>query len=91
MTRTVKVCVGARYHSPTYYETDNHHVFPRFLCALLGIPSRPETVVLCAQCHDNVHATLRNLINTGSWGGHRLPAGTRAQVMAAWSWWKSAA
>ncbi len=90
MSITAYPCVGAIDHSPRYFETDRHHTFPRYLCALLGIASRPETVRLCAQCHDSAHHVIHHLINSGTWGGHRLPAGTRAQVMAAWSWWQAA-
>jgi len=89
MTRTSKVCVGARYHSPIYYEIDNHHLFPKFLCALLGVPERRETVPLCATDHDNVHHALTALINTGTVGGHRLAPGSRLLVEAAWVWWRT--
>lgn len=89
MTRTDRVCQGASYHSPIYYETDNHHIFPRFLCGLLGIPARKETAILCATCHDNLHAVIRHLVNEGTVGGHRLSRGMAAQVNAFWSWWQA--
>ncbi len=88
MGRTTKVCAGARYHSPIYYEIDNHHVYPRYLCALLGIPERPETVPLCATDHDNAHHALTTRINEGTVGGHRLPDGLRSIVDRAWQWWQ---
>ncbi len=89
MSRTTKVCVGARYHNPVYYETDKHHIFATFLCSLLGVPKRPETVVLCAGCHRAIHHVLRHLINTGTVGSHRLAPGSRLLVEAAWVWWRT--
>jgi len=87
--RTTRTCVGATYHSPRYAETDRHHVYPKYLSALLGVPTRSETMRLCSGCHDLVHHALHHLINTGTRGGHRLPAGARAQVLAAWGWWQA--
>lgn len=88
MTTTATPCVGAVAHSPAYYETDRHHTYPKYLCSLLGVPIRHETVSLCSQCHDATHHVLRHLINTGTVGGHHLPAGSRAQVYRAWYWWQ---
>lgn len=87
---TARVCVGALVHSPMYAEVDRHHVYPTFLCSLLGMPKRTETVDLCAGCHDIVHHILRHRINTGELGGHRTSAGVRATVDAAWDWWVEA-
>lgn len=88
MTATIEICVGAKYHSPRYAETDTHHIYPKYLCSLLGLPERPETVRLCAQCHDNVHHVLRHFINTGTPGNHNLSDGAKRQVLAAWDWWQ---
>ena len=88
MTNTARICVGAFDHSPRYAEVDRHHVIPKYLAALLGVPIHPATVDLCAGCHDIVHHSLRHLINTGAIGGHRLTAGSRALVDTAWVWWQ---
>lgn len=88
MSRTTRVCVGALYHSPIYYEVDSHHIFPRYMAGLLGIPERPETAILCATDHDNLHAILKHLINEGTMGGHRPAPGLRVLVDRAWSWWQ---
>ena len=88
MTTTTRVCVGAAEHRPVYAEVDRHHVFPLYLCSLLGVPARRETVDLCSGCHDLVHHVLRHRINSGTAGGHRLPAGARDVVERAWRWWQ---
>ncbi len=91
MTRTAWMCQGALYHSPIYYETDRHHVYPTYLAKLLGIPAPRETVHLCSLCHDNLHHVIHSLINEGTLGGHRLSRGMAAQVNAFWSWWQAEA
>lgn len=86
--KTSIVCVGALEHRPAYAETDRHHVYPKYLCGLLGVPIIGLTVPLCSGCHDLVHHTLHHLINTGARGGHRLPAGAAELVERAWRWWQ---
>ncbi len=86
---TARVCVGALDHSPRYAEVDRHHVRPKYLAALLGVPVRPETVDLCAGCHDTAHHVLHHLINTGTVAGHHLSAGLRAVIEMAWRWWQA--
>lgn len=85
---TTRVCVGALDHSPRYAEVDRHHVRPKYLCALLGVPYRTETVDLCAGCHDVTHHVLHHLINTGTVQSHHLPSGIRSVVETAWVWWQ---
>lgn len=89
VTRTAVVCAGSLYHSPAYCEVDNHHVYPKYLCSLLGVPERRETVPLCSTDHDNAHHALVHLINNGESGGHRLSAGLQVHVDAAWRWWQA--
>ena len=88
MTRTAAICSGAREHTPQYAEIDNHHLYPRYLCGLLGVPERRETVQLCSGCHDLLHHVLHHCINAGTLGGHRLSAGLKRHVEAAWQWWR---
>lgn len=89
MTTTTIECVGALDHRPNYAEVDRHHVYPKYLCGLLGVPTLAVTVPLCAQCHDLVHHALHHLINTGTIDGHRLAAGSRWIVYEAWRWWQA--
>ncbi len=89
MSRTKTICQGSRYHSPVYYEVDTHHLYPKYLCHLLGIPERPETIALCALDHDNLHHVIRHYINEGSPGGHRLSVALKGHVDAAWQWWEN--
>lgn len=87
--RTPVVCRGARDHRPLYAETDKHHVHPKYLAALLGVPADAIVVPLCSGCHDLVHHVLRHLINTGTYGDHHIPAGAAAIVNEAWTWWQA--
>lgn len=80
--------MGAKRHSPVYAEVDHHHIYPKYLAALLGLPERPETVDLCAGCHDDLHHVLRHWINEGHPGGHHLPQLMRWYVQVAWAWWQ---
>lgn len=81
-------CIGAASHSPRPIETERHHIFPKYLCALLEVPERPEIVPLCGTCHSNVHHVLTTLINTGTLEGHRLSESSREIVNLAWGWWR---
>lgn len=89
MTTTTTVCVGALYHSPVYVEVDRHHIFPLYLCDLLGVPDRVEVAPLCSGCHDTAHHLIRHLVNEGSLGGHRPASGARTLVDRFWSWWQA--
>lgn len=86
---TTRVCQGALKHSPRYAEVDRHHLYPKYLSALLNVPERRDTVDLCAGCHDTAHHVLHHLINTGTVCGHHLPYGIRAVVYPAWRWWQA--
>lgn len=88
MTRTPVVCRGALDHRPRYAETDAHHVYPKYLSALLGVPVNRWTVPLCSGCHDLAHHVLHHFINTGAPGGHLPPAGIALLVDDAWEWWQ---
>lgn len=90
MTITTVVCQGALDHRPNYAETDRHHVRPKYLSSLLGVPIDPRTVPLCSGCHDLAHHALHHLINEGVIGGHVLPYGLRVVVYDAWAWWQAA-
>lgn len=87
--RTSVVCQGATDHRPVYAETDRHHVRPKYLAALLGLPIETRTVPLCSGCHDLVHHVLHHLINEGTMGGHRLSPRMHALVMDPWEWWQA--
>lgn len=76
------------YHAPIPIWTQRHHVFPKYLCALLGVPVRALVVPLCATCHGRVHHALVHLINSGA-NPHRLSAGEAGLVVQAWAWWQS--
>ncbi len=89
MSRTSRVCAcGMADHTPQYAEVDSHHVFPKYMAGLLGIPERKETVALSSGCHDQAHHVIHHLINEGTVGGHRLAPGLRALVDQAWEWWQ---
>ncbi len=90
MTRTALTCVGARSHRPEYLEVDRHHIFPTYMCDLLGVPKRRETAILCAGCHDFCHHLLHDLVNEGSYTkfGHQPADGIAALVKRAYYWWQ---
>ncbi len=87
MGRT-SICRGVKSHTPEPAETDKHHIFPKFMAGILGIPIRRETVTICSGCHDLVHHVLAHLVNEGTVGGHRLSAPLRLMVDSAWAWWQ---
>jgi len=81
-------CVGAGYHSPTARYTELHHVFPKYLCALLGLPVIRELAALCGTCHNNVHQALDDLVSNGPrLNRDRLATATWALVQRAYGWW----
>ena len=90
MTRDSEPCEGATYHAPQPLFTQRHHVRPKYLAALLGVPIDPTVVPLCATEHDNVHHALHHLINEGQQGGHRFADRTQGYIEAAWQWWGAA-
>lgn len=89
MSRDSEPCMGAAYHSPTPLWTARHHIFPSYLCALLSVAKRNETVALCDTEHVNVHHVLDHLISEGAQGGHRLPPRTQTYIDRAWTWWQA--
>lgn len=89
MSTDPESCRGATYHAPLVLWTDRHHVIPKYLCALLGVPVVDEVVPLCASCHERVHHALTHLINTGL-NPHRLSANEATYVARAWDWWQRA-
>ncbi len=84
----VATCYGVRSHTPEPAEVDQHHIRPKYMAHLLGVPERTEIVALCSGCHDLVHHVLRHRVNEGTVGGHRLSAMLRDAVDTAWSWWQ---
>lgn len=86
MTVDTEPCVGAAYHAPIPLWTERHHVYPKYLCSLLGVPEIPLVRPLCSNCHTRIHHILHHLINTGE-PGHRLSGGEALLVGLAWSWW----
>ncbi len=91
MSKDPRPCAsGIRDHTPEPAERERHHIYPRYLAALLGVPERPQTAVLCAGCHDQLHHVIHHRINSGTVGGHRLPAGLRMLADDAWTWWTEA-
>ncbi|HEY8836729.1 MAG TPA: hypothetical protein VIO16_03425 [Dehalococcoidia bacterium] len=91
MSNDGHLCRGAMRHTPTPAEHDMHHLYPKFMCALLGIPERRETVLLCSGCHDLIHHVYRHLVNEGHVGGHHLSGDLRGLVESFWTWWQAAA
>ena len=88
--KTTVICQGAISHRPDYAETDNHHVHPKYLAALLGLPVDNHLIVpLCSGCHDLTHHILHHFINEGNAGGHHMPKGIKLLVGDAWGWWTS--
>lgn len=87
MTTAVKRCVGAREHRPDYAETDAHHVFPKYLAHLLGVPEIPTTVTLCSGCHDLVHHLIHHLISDGNVDRHHSSPRVMALARRAYGWW----
>ncbi len=85
----VETCFGVKSHTPEPAEVDRHHIFPKYLSHLLGVPERRETAALCSGCHDLVHHVLRHFINEGTMGRHRLSSTLRTIVDRAWEWWQS--
>jgi len=88
VSATIRQCLGAADHRPQYLEVDKHHTLPTYLCSLVGVSKRTETVDLCAGCHDRVHHFIRHLVNEGSLGGHRPSAGERILLDTFWAWWQ---
>lgn len=87
MSRDIEPCAGAYYHSPQPLWTERHHVHPKYLSALLGLPVDPILIPLCETEHGNVHHALTHLINTGT-NPHRFAEATQDCVDDAWSWWQ---
>lgn len=87
MTADWEMCAGAANHAPAPLWTERHHVFPKFLSALLGIPVVPNLVPLCGNCHGRVHHALAHLINSGA-VAHRLSPSEALLVSRAWDWWQ---
>lgn len=81
-------CTGSS-HSCRPLTTQRHHLYPKFLCGLLGIPVIPVVTPLCGSCHDSVHALLVHLINEGATPGHVRGAGYWQWVDMAWAWWQA--
>lgn len=86
MSTDAELCAGATYHAPLVLWTQRHHVFPKYLCAMLGLPVIPDLVPLCCNCHERVHHALTHLINTGT-NPHRLSSSELGYVNRAWDWW----
>lgn len=89
MSRDPELCMGSTFHSPRAMTTERHHIYPKFLSALLGQPINPLVVPLCGTEHSNVHHALEHLINEGD-NPHRFAERTQGYVDAAWSWWQAA-
>lgn len=88
MSKDPRPCAsGIRNHTPEPAERDRHHLFPKYLAALLGVSERTETVLLCSGCHDLLHHVLHHRINSGIVDGHRLTPALRGMVDDAWRWW----
>lgn len=90
MTIDLELCTGSS-HAARPLVTDRHHVYPKYLCGLLGLPQRLERTPLCGACHDAVHHLLDHLVSDGETPGHRRGAGYWRWVDEAWSWWQSQA
>lgn len=88
MSRDLELCEGALYHAPLPLWTERHHIFPTYLCSLLGVAKRHEIVPLCGNCHERVHHALKHLINEGS-NPHRLSPAETVIVERAWAWWQA--
>ncbi len=89
MSRDIELCAGSTYHSPLPILTERHHLMPKYLAALLGLPIDPTVVPLCGTEHENVHHALHHLINTGE-NPHRFADRTQSYVDVAWEWWQAA-
>lgn len=87
MSADRELCAGAGYHAPAPLWTERHHVFPKYLCGLLGVTIIDALVPLCSNCHGRVHHALTHLINTGT-NPHRLSAAEANLVEHAWLWWQ---
>ena len=83
-----ELCAGST-HSCAPLTTQRHHVIPKYLSALLGLPITRTVVPLCGTCHDAVHHLIEHLINEGETPGHRRGAGYWRLVDIAWAWWKT--
>lgn len=81
-----ELCTGATYHAPLPHATQRHHIRPKYLSALLGVPIVHEVTPLCGNCHGRVHHALTHLINEGL-QVHRLSDGEQLLVNLAWGWW----
>ncbi|MDP9143875.1 MAG: hypothetical protein M3N43_04120 [Actinomycetota bacterium] len=89
MSTDTEHCTGAAYHAPLPLWTERHHVYPKYLCALVGVAVIPLVRPLCDNCHSRVHHAIAHLINTGV-PGHRLSDSEMLLVNLAWSWWQGA-
>jgi hypothetical protein len=83
-----ELCTGAK-HTTRPLTTQRHHIHPKYLSALLGVPVRTELTPLCGMCHDAVHHLLDHLISEGATPGHRRGAGYWRWVDEAWAWWQA--
>lgn len=88
MTYDPELCTGSS-HSCLPLTTDRHHIRPKYLAALLGIPIRTETTPLCGACHESTHHLIVHLINEGETPGHHRGAGYWRWVDEAWAWWQA--
>lgn len=87
---TARLCAGALDHRPRYAEVDRHHIYPKYLASLLGVPEVNVTTDLCSGCHDLIHHLIHHLINEGDLGGHHAPYRVAGLARTAYSWWTSA-
>ena len=88
MTTDGEACVGCATHRPAPITTDRHHVYPKYLCELLGMDDIPEVVPLCKTEHDNVHHVIEHFINEGTSGGHVLSWGANVLVALCVGWYQ---
>jgi hypothetical protein len=88
MSVDLEKCVGSRTHRPAVITTDRHHVYPKYLCALLELKEIGALVPLCKTEHDNIHHVIDHLINEGEAGGHVLSLGATILVNACWDWYQ---
>lgn len=89
MSYDPELCTGSA-HSCKPLTTQRHHVYPKYLSALLGVRINPRVAPLCGACHDSVHHLIEHLINEGTTPGHRRGAGYWRWVDEAWDWWQAA-
>ena len=90
MTYDPQPCAASDHHRPLPVETDRHHIYPKYLCGLLGVPIIHTTVPLCGACHQAVHHVLEHLISDGEAPGHRwTTTAVGPWIAMAWHWWQS--